>query len=126
MKKEIIIDGNGSDWFEKATFVLKDSQTNKIPQDLKSYAEEIIENYMKKSPHNNVRALPKVDFTHQAMAAYEKTQTAYNDSVKKEYERINKEREILRKRARHVNTFMAISIIACILSLAALAFSTIG
>ena len=33
MKKEIIIDGNGSDWFEKATFVLKDSQTNKIPQD---------------------------------------------------------------------------------------------
>lgn len=116
MKREIIIDGSASDWFEKATFVLKDSKPNNIPKDLTSYAEEIIENHMKKSP----------DFTTKAAPVYEQAQKAYHDHAKREYERLNKEKEVLRKRAKHVNTFVAISLIACILSLIALAFSSLG
>ena len=126
MKREIIIDGSASDWFEKATFVLKDSKPDNMPKDLTSYAEEIIENHMKKLPSSGMKALPKPDFTHQSVPAYEKAQKAYHDQVKREYERLNKEKEILRKRAKHVNTFVTLSIIACILSLAALAFSSLG
>ena len=51
MKKEIVIDGEKSDWYEKAIFVLKeDIKNNKVPRKLSSYAEELIEDYIKKTP----------------------------------------------------------------------------
>lgn len=124
MKKEIIIDGSASDWFEKATFILKDTHANVIPKDLMSYAEEIVENHMKKVPES--KALPTSDFIHQRTNAYQKAQRAYHEQIKKEYARISKEKEVLKKRAKHVNTFVTLSIIACILSLIALALSSIG
>ncbi len=53
MKKEIIIDGKQSDWYKKAVFVLKDGVKNPpLPYKLSTYADELIENYLKKTFNN--------------------------------------------------------------------------
>lgn len=55
MKKEIIIDGQQSDWYEKAIFVLKDEVNNPpLEYKLSSYADELVENYLKKIPRAKV------------------------------------------------------------------------
>ena len=48
MKKQITINGEKSDWFEKATFVLKEENEKKIPKNLFIYAEHLVENYLKR------------------------------------------------------------------------------
>ncbi|MBE6024409.1 MAG: DUF2721 domain-containing protein [Cellulosilyticum sp.] len=126
MKREIVIDGSASDWFEKATFVLKESHQAEMPQDLMTYAEEIIENQMKRGTGWQIKKLPQVDFTHQPANEYQKARIAYNEQMKREYARLTKEKEALRKRARYVNTFVTLAIIACVLSLVALAISGLG
>ncbi|PHV71216.1 hypothetical protein CS063_05860 [Sporanaerobium hydrogeniformans] len=68
MKKQITLDGENSDWFEKAIFVLKDKPSYMIPNNLFKHAEELIENYMKKNPS-------KAYINH-----YEKMQRAYGNS----------------------------------------------
>lgn len=128
MKKEIVIDGTASDWFEKATFILKESSVTPLPNNLVDYAENIIENHMKKSPGviptSPMQNLPPVDFTHKMVNPYQKAQKAYQIQMQREYDKMRKEKEAIRKRAKHVNTFVTLSIIACILSLIALAFSS--
>ncbi len=53
MKKEIIIDGKKSDWYKKAIFVLKDDVKNPpMAYKLSSYADELIESYLKKVPQS--------------------------------------------------------------------------
>ena len=48
MSKKIVLDGKKSDWYKRATFVLKDQEEHYIyPKNLESYAEELIENYLK-------------------------------------------------------------------------------
>lgn len=130
MKKEIIIDGTASDWFEKATFILKDSPSVQPPNNLVDYAEAIIENHMKrcpaKMPASKFTSLPPVDFTHKDPNPYQKAQNAYQVQMQFEYNKLCKEKEAIKKRARHVNTFVTLSIIACILSLIALGFSSVG
>lgn len=49
MKKQITINGEKSDWFEKATFILKEENEKKIPRNLLVYAEHLVENYLKKN-----------------------------------------------------------------------------
>ena len=130
MKREIIIDGTASDWFEKATFILKDDSKIQTPNNLVNYAEELIENHMKKCPQSNpvnkIPSLSPVDFTHKQINPYQKAQKAYQAQIQMEYSRLQKEKEAIKKRARHVNTFVTLSLIACILSLLALAFSSLG
>lgn len=53
MKKYITIDGDSSDWYEKAVFTLKSESASNIPDNLFLYAEQIVENYLKK---NSVRS----------------------------------------------------------------------
>lgn len=48
MKKQITIDGEKSDWYEKAIFILKDHQPTSMPDNLFLYAEDIVEDYLKK------------------------------------------------------------------------------
>jgi len=50
MKKQITIDGENSDWYEKAVFILKDIEAPPIPNNLFLYAENIVENHLKKNP----------------------------------------------------------------------------
>lgn len=50
MKKQITIDGENSDWYEKAVFILKDKEEPSIPDNLFLYAEYIVENHLKKNP----------------------------------------------------------------------------
>ena len=130
MKKEIIIDGTKSDWFEKATFILKDNVKLEKPSNLLSYAEELIENHMKKCPVSTPLAkmpdLPPVDFTHKQGNPYQKAHKAYQAQMQMEYERIQKQKAAIRKREKHVNTFVALALVACILSLIALAFSSMA
>lgn len=47
MKKNIIIEGHKSDWYEKAVFILKDSKNTQIPSDLVTYADDILEKRLK-------------------------------------------------------------------------------
>lgn len=126
MKEEIIIDGKTSDWFEKATFILKENHAEDLPKDLMCYAEELVENHMKRFPVRDRKALPTVDFTHEGLQKYHQFQRAYEQHVKREYEKINKEKEKIRKRAQYVNTFVTLSVIACLLSIGALIFSSLA
>lgn len=50
MKRQVTIDGDKSDWYEKAVFILKEKEINNIPDNLFLYAENIIENHLKKTP----------------------------------------------------------------------------
>lgn len=50
MKKQITIDGDGSDWYEKAIFILKENKKADIPDNLFLHAENIIETHLKKNP----------------------------------------------------------------------------
>ncbi len=50
MKKQITIDGENSDWYEKAIFILKDKEPHYVPDNLFLYAEQIVENHLKKNP----------------------------------------------------------------------------
>lgn len=113
MKKEIVIDGKASDWFEKATFVLKGNDTSHLPKDLFSYAEEIVEKHLKKMPqaatHNKVQK------------SYLEMASSY--SMQNEYSNRRMQKEKIQRREKHVNTFLAISLIACALSLIALMMS---
>lgn len=126
MKKEVIIDGKASDWFEKAIFVLKDTHTEELPKDLFFYAEQLVENHMKKFPTMDRKALPTVDFTHNGLQKYHQVQNAYEQQVKREYEKIRSEKEKLKRREKYINTFVTLSVIACLLSLGALVLSNLG
>ena len=66
MKRQITIDGTKSDWYEKAIFILKeDANKNKFPKKLSFYADELVENYLKKKPivqkQNNSRLQRRID-----------------------------------------------------------------
>ncbi len=113
MKKEIVIDGKASDWFEKATFVLKGNDTSNLPKDLFSYAEEIVERHLKK--------MPPVEAYNQMQK--NSLEMARSKSIQNEYTKISMQKEKIQRRAKHVNTFLAISLIACALSLVALMMS---
>lgn len=55
MKKEIIINGSQSDWYEKAIFILKDEvRRPPLSQKLSYYADELVETYLKKMPRDKV------------------------------------------------------------------------
>ena len=126
MKKEIIIDGKASDWFEKATFILKENHVEALPKDLMYYAEQLVENHMKKFPVMDRKALPTVDFTHEGLQKYHECQRAYEKQIQSQYEKLAREKAKIRKRARYVNTFVALSIMACLLSIGALIFSSLA
>lgn len=126
MKKEIIIDGSASDWFEKATFVLKETHVNAMPKDLMNYAEEIVENHMKKIPRTEEEILQPVDFSYRSPNEYERARIAYEKQMKLACDKLKKEREKLKKRSRYINIFIALSVSACLLSFIALALSSIG
>lgn len=56
MSRKVVLDGKSSDWYKRATFILKDQeQTYTYPKNLEIYAEELVENYLKRggktSPH---------------------------------------------------------------------------
>lgn len=52
-KREIIIDGQDSDWYERAIFILKDHGHQNRPKNLFKYAEELVENSCKKGITRN-------------------------------------------------------------------------
>lgn len=113
MRKEIVIDGKASDWFEKATFVLKGNDRNSLPDDLFSYAEEIVERHLKKTS-------PIMPYNHMQKSNIEREK---NKNIQDEYSKIRIQKEKIQRREKHVNTFLAISLIACALSLIALMMS---
>ena len=63
MSREIIIDGDNSDWFEKAIFTLKDNKKLPRNQNLFEYAEEIVETQIKKMPYSNNVQSSKVNLS---------------------------------------------------------------
>lgn len=64
MSRKVVVNGKKSDWYESATFVLKDTtQGCQYPRDLENYAEELIENYLKKGgrSHQNTDSYKWID-----------------------------------------------------------------
>lgn len=52
MNRQIKIDGQATDWYETAIFVLKEKVDQKqLPKNIVSYAEEILERHMKVHGH---------------------------------------------------------------------------
>lgn len=137
MKKEIMIDGTASDWFEKAIFILKEEDMSKLPNDLMSYAEEIVEQCMKKRSGIDPKLIAKAQRAYETQGKYKskdkdnvakiqggvKLQLNEVNTLQMEYEKLKQMKAALKKRERYVNRFVALSLLAAILSIAALAFS---
>jgi hypothetical protein len=70
MKKQITIDGENSDWYEKAIFILKDKKEPPIPNNLFLYAEYIIENHLKKNPAPHYYRVPEKKAEHQKKSSH--------------------------------------------------------
>lgn len=113
MKKEIVIDGKASDWFEKATFVLKEGQSSNLPKDLFSYAEEIVERHLKK--------MPQAASHNQKQKSY--LEMASGKSIQNEYSKVRMQKEKVQRREKQVYIFLVISLMACAFSLIALTMS---
>ena len=103
MKKQITIDGEGSDWYEKAIFILRDKKESHIPDDLFLYAEQIVENYLKKNPS----------------AAYFNSTPQISAQKKQCMSSIHQKKAA--KRAKMINYFFNISLIVCGISIIAVA-----
>ncbi|MBR1736292.1 MAG: hypothetical protein IJ736_04660 [Firmicutes bacterium] len=52
-KKVIMVDGNGSKWFEKAIFIVGEGRS--VPNDILTEAEMIINNYFQKKYKNHAQ-----------------------------------------------------------------------
>lgn len=113
MKKEIVIDGKASDWFETATFVLKANNKSNLPKDLFSYAEEIVESHLKK--------MPQVATHNEVLKSY--AGMGSSKSIQNEYSKMRMQKEKVQRREKQVDTFLVISLVACALSLIALTMS---
>lgn len=64
MSRKVVVNGKQSDWYESATFILKDTgQEYQYPRDIESYAEELIESYLKKGgrPHHSMKSYKWID-----------------------------------------------------------------
>ncbi len=112
MKKQITIDGQQSDWFEKAVFVLKESKTTPIPNNLFQYAEHLVENQLKKSP---------ISFNQ----ASKKTETPYDpylENLKLEAARKHELALKRQKKAKMIDAFLYISISFCFICVMFLLF----
>lgn len=119
MKKEITIDGKESDWFERATFILKTNDMEKVPDNLFTYAEEIIESYMKKHPFTkSKKSMQNCEIRPNDKQVDMLTLTkAYNRQMN-----YKKQQQNRIKRERQIHYFFYISMSLCIFSLLLLIF----
>lgn len=93
MKKQIILDGEKSDWYEKAIFILKDKEIGPMPEHLFLYAEDLVENHLKRYPtRNNINK-------------YETT-----EKIQRE-----KKQNYLKRRARRIDIFFNTSLVICLI-----------
>ncbi len=107
MKKQITLDGEKSDWFEKAIFVLKDKPQQAIPNNLFYYAEDIIETYLKKNPSVGYKREYK-----QAQKAYKETTSLVKQG--KPYDKgesVKKKRTS--RRSQWIDAFLNVCLILC-------------
>lgn len=122
LKKEIVIDGSSSDWFEKAVFTLKEEDRSKVPKNLFSYAEELVEKQLKKFPSNvNIKGetnkrVHEVDEKKLLQQAYE---------VQAGYAALKNKEKSLKRREAQIHCFFILSIGICIISVIALACNLI-
>lgn len=55
MRKQIVVEGHKSDWYEQAVFVLKDTNDKKVPNNLLAYADDIAERQLKTGNYREAR-----------------------------------------------------------------------
>lgn len=112
MKKQITIDGQQSDWFEKAIFVLKDNKSTPIPSNLFQYAEHLVENQLKRTPLVLNSAAKKMEGSYDP----------YVENLKLEATRKQQMTIKHQKRAKIIDTFLYISISFCFICVMFLLF----
>ncbi len=112
MKKQITIDGQQSDWFEKAIFVLKENKPTPIPNNLFQYAEHLVENQLKKTPIPFNKASKKIE------ASYD----PYLENLKLEVARKSEVALKRQKRAKIIDAFLYVSISFCFICVMFLLF----
>lgn len=120
MKKEIIVDGKESDWFEKATFILKEDSNKELPKDVFTYAENIVETYLKK---NHIGSSSVSKTTSKETDVKELQQAAY--MLQNKYSRLQEEKKKLNKQQKMISSFCTVSVTLCLISLAMLVISLI-
>ena len=112
MKKQITIDGQQSDWFEKAVFVLKENKSTPIPSNLFQYAEHLVENQLKKMPTT----------FHSTSKNKEASYEPYTENLRLEMIRKNEMLLKHKKRAKIIDMFLYISISFCFICVMFLLF----
>ena len=122
LKKEIVIDGSGSDWFEKAVFTLKEEDRSKMPKNLLSYAEELVEKQLKKFP-GSVNIKDETSKRLQEIDEKKLLQEAYK--VQASYSALKNKEKSLKRREAQIHCFFILSIGICGISVIALACSLI-
>lgn len=122
LKKEIVIDGSGSDWFEKAVFTLKDEDRSRVPKNLFNYAEELVEKQLKKFP-SNVNIKGETNKKLHGMDEKKLLQDAYE--VQASYTALKNKEKSLKRREAQIHCFFILSIGICGISVIALACNLI-
>ena len=122
LRKEIVIDGSESDWFEKVVFTLKEEERSKVPKNLFSYAEELVEKQLKKFP-SSVNIKGEADKKIGEIDEKRLLQEAYQ--VQAGYSALRHKEKSLKRREAQIHCFFILSIGICVLSVIALACSLI-
>lgn len=115
MKREITVDGKASDWFEKAVFTLKDEQVKSMPKDLVSYAEELVEKYLKRYPTSSGNDMVAKNKEQEAEKLVQAMKEAYN--LQNNYRDIKKKERYLKSREKQIHLFFVLAVSICVISI---------
>ena len=123
MKREITVDGKASDWFEKAVFTLKDEQVKSVPKDLFSYAEELVEKYLKRFPISREKDTILMKQEQETKKLVSSMKEAYD--LQNQYTKLKQKERNLRSREKDIHLFFVLSISICIVSVVILMLTMI-
>jgi len=115
VKREITVDGKASDWFEKAVFTLKDEQVKSMPKDLVSYAEELVEKYLKRYPTSSGNDMVAKNKEQEAEKLVQAMKEAYN--LQNNYRDIKKKERYLKSREKQIHLFFVLAVSICVISI---------
>lgn len=115
MKREITVDGKASDWFEKAVFTLKDEQVKSMPKDLFSYAEELVEKYLKRFPDPREKDMITRKKEQEAEKLVQAMKEAYH--LQNSYRDLKKKERYLKSREKQIHLFFVLAVSICMISI---------
>lgn len=80
-KKVIFINGNKSNWYEQAIFIVKENNQNNIPKNLVLEAEKIINEYLSKKYYSSYNKPLKQPTNNNINSKNKKKLSSYNNML---------------------------------------------